>query len=872
MLIFLSYSYNQYDFLLLLTHLPESSPPHFLRRQDSSSGSSAIDPGEPFEYNRKRQAGVHPTPALVHSLSAGCRSDDYRSVIDDLTIENRKLKRRLKKYEASRRPHLEKERLFEIKFHGLPSKKRRELEEQLSAFAASIEALDDCDKENAAQDARHASSSLTNSASNSRPADSGYNSMSNCCVDRSHSRPTSNANSDCRSPLDNATKGNRVETFLDHIPEGLLPKSMALSERQKKKLVVKRLEQLFAGRIAKGEHRQPVQQQEVSSMAAKADRETEPINALVEGVREAHMLTHPIDAGAMDVDTEDQIGSDQDLKPDSSEATFPGQRPTRPLDLDPHRAQIPSDNVDYIRHLGLSAPQFTTEESDENGWIYLNLLMSMAQLHIINVTADFVRSAVADVSEKFQLSSDGQKIRWKGGMGRTHMSSDSGNSSGKNQSPQDSDSLEETARKRHKVDRSKFATIPIGAQDSPLLDARISPVDSFHYKPIFHHRESSSGEENPNFDTDSYSSKHSGATSDNENGKSPKESRAIRSTERHRRNHGGIVFYNGAFCIDLSGDSRRRPSITTEAHEEPRDVLGCPRKRRGPFRTDSGSSLPSIPFKACTKQPAKEYCSSTSAPSADEFNSLDFSTEWPSAATSAETPLLPLKVSGIGGTHPDDHFALRVKTRRTVLGSRIRAIRSTRGHPQRRRLVNSIQKYLLNIPGPSERQSSPDSITRGVAALNTFRSPSPHNSHAEFPIKTEIVSTLFTRLDPSPLPAPSNFYGMASSSDESEDSDGSSSGGKSHSWQVQPQIEQVPPTDEEHEDEEIDDEEDETSLSEDSSIDMLAPARLAHPQLIAARERDFEREEAISMAVRSGTRAVSEDEESEDGESTPSST
>ncbi len=36
----------------------------------------------------------------------------------------------------------------------------------------------------------------------------------------------------------------------------------------------------------------------------------------------------------------------------------PDQRPTRPLDLDIHRAQVASDNIDYIRHLGLSSPEF----------------------------------------------------------------------------------------------------------------------------------------------------------------------------------------------------------------------------------------------------------------------------------------------------------------------------------------------------------------------------------------------------------------------------------------------------------------------------------------------------------------------------------
>jgi hypothetical protein len=32
----------------------------------------------------------------------------------------------------------------------------------------------------------------------------------------------------------------------------------------------------------------------------------------------------------------------------------PEQRPTRPLDLNPERAQIPADNIKYLQHLGFS--------------------------------------------------------------------------------------------------------------------------------------------------------------------------------------------------------------------------------------------------------------------------------------------------------------------------------------------------------------------------------------------------------------------------------------------------------------------------------------------------------------------------------------
>ena len=96
------------------------------------------------------------------------------------------------------------------------------------------------------------------------------------------------------------------------------------------------------------------------------------------------------------------------------------QRPTRPLDLDLDRAQVSADNIEYIKHLGQSSPLAGAETSDKNeGWVYLNLLINMAQLHTLNVTPEFVKRAVAELSTKFELAADGQRLRWKGDLGIT---------------------------------------------------------------------------------------------------------------------------------------------------------------------------------------------------------------------------------------------------------------------------------------------------------------------------------------------------------------------------------------------------------------------------------------------------------------------
>ncbi|KAK2666926.1 Frequency clock protein, partial [Fusarium oxysporum f. sp. vasinfectum] len=111
---------------------------------------------------------------------------------------------------------------------------------------------------------------------------------------------------------------------------------------------------------------------------------------------------------------------------------LPKQRPTRPCDLDPDRAQIPSENMNYIRHLDLLPPDLLPGQQsiqdvhlDAEGWVSLNLLYNLAQLHLINVTPDLVRSAVLEISTKLQLSPDGHKIRWRGGSKDTKFSSHS---------------------------------------------------------------------------------------------------------------------------------------------------------------------------------------------------------------------------------------------------------------------------------------------------------------------------------------------------------------------------------------------------------------------------------------------------------------
>ena len=836
----------------------------------------------------------------MRSPTNSSSADDFRSVIDDLTIENKKLRERLWRYEKSQSSHLDKDKLFEVKIHALPARKRRELEDTLRAFASS---LNDCTDGGSSKEAslnpamraapKHSTSSLS---SISRPVDSVYATMST-------SGPTSTTTLN-QTPLDGkashqsrAGKEQKIHSLLHNTPEGLLPNhSPVMTESQKKKLVVQRLEQLFVGKsgVIGREHSQSLQQ-EVPRSTARADQAGGNRLYTVEGLRKAHMFPSMMEVdgqrpGKLSGEGINDTQASRDLS-DASEDSSPHrssseQRPTRPLDLDPDRAQIPSENVEYIRHLGMSTSQLITEDSadaaaDAQGWIYLNLLVNMAQLHIINVTPDFVRSAVADVSEKLQLSRDGKKIRWRGGLRGTLLSSSaSGISSPLNGSPHDSDSLDESTRKRRKADVGRFASVPIDVDDSRTPAGIPGPCNSFHYKPLFNHRGSSSGGLISSDDSESNFG-HSQESSTGEMSHAPQtwSGRSRWGSQKGRRGGGPIVFYSGAkFCTDLSGD---RGNIPTPLHitgvggdgysNHTQEALGCePRKRTSPFsRTPSGSVLPYRPFKVDNLSHTEENRDDKADLVKGDSNELDVFMEDSADSCGPPTPLQIFDASGLGGTQPADHFALRVETRRTKTGSNApaRLSRFSLRGPGSRKFHHAISKSSLESFLHPELESNEESIIAHLASLAAVNSPSPQSSvpPEELSIKTEVVSAQFVRLQPSALPAPSGYYSM--SEDDSEDFTISSSSElyrlrrkksfiMQNSFASNTDPEDIQTRNEAAEkgqySSEVEDNSDEENGGSDdgSSIDMLTHVREIGPEMAAAREQEFE------MAV---DRKVSED-------------
>ncbi len=796
-------------------------PPFFQKETDSSNGDRGYQPGPSqspaYRFVQSRTPGLR--PGFTQSSSA----DDYRSVIDDLTIENKRLKEELKKYKQMGPDSLRRDKLFEVKVHGLPSRKKRELEATLRDFTTNLEGSSTGEspgrrraygksknvKSSSEGVSKHASSS---SGSNSRPVDSAYASMS-----------ATGTNSTAPS-LPNLTKAMRqgsnskIENYLRDIPEGLWPRPTAMLEKDRKKLVVRRLEHLFTGKMG-GQKEAPRVSVLHAPIAEDVEMDTKPSTSeekravtIAEATREAKIRpleNRPKGSRSRDTGSASNGHSNGD-QTDSRDISGSGsghggasgnggngsggnntssqrqitleQRPTRPRDLDPDRRQIPSENMDYIRHLGLVAPESQKKYSsrdvspDTEGWVYLNLLCNLAQLHMLNVTPDFIRSAVSEKSTKFQLSPDGRKIRWRGGDEGTKFSSDSsGRDSRKSQSSDETDgSNDQDQRKKQKTQQPSTSNDVMSQNPSNFKPQNQTRQDSnssesFHYKPLFLHRNTSSSDEQPSAEDEtgsSYVAEESNLGPNSRWGQSG----VSGVSQRKRRRDGAIIYYSGApFCTDLSGDFADVSPDTTYDMTSSGDrvLLDLDIHRPELRRSISGSTLPYRPLSGPSSYGATMDLDNTSEPpkltSAETDNhDIEANFEWSDSQQHAS--FINLEASGLGGICPDDHFVVVVSTKRP---------KSTREYD------TSDDDNSVASRRPAISNRTIDSIANRLMTMTTS-SPQPRyprnsgNSRTGM-VKIEYVERQVHRLQPVPLPPPA-FYYDSSNSDPDDDSSGSSDG------------------------------------------------------------------------------------------------
>lgn len=756
--------------------------PPFYQKQSDSSNEEMMPP--------VRESAYHHIPTAIQSqnfsrptMAQSSSAEDYRSVIDDLTIENKRLKDELKRYRQFGPELLRKDRLFEIKVHGLAGSKKRELESTLRDFAASLEGSPAASLQrkksskhaNRLQGSSSNSKHASSSSSHSRPVDSAYASMS---TGRSSTGP--NANSVSLRPSLGRTKSStdhKVETYLQEIPEGLFPRPVAMTDKEKKKLVVRRLEQLFTGRMP-GKRRFSRNKSLLSAAPEPSLAPAPPQDG--ELCREARIESGKMNStenlSASNSNGENDTGGDrtgsgsgsnehsgQFASPQTGELAE--QRATRPRDLDPDRVQVPSENMQYIRHLGVTAPKDIGETRfrpqdvsiDADGWIHLNLLCNLAQLHILNVTPSYIRSAISERSAKFQLSRDGRKIRWRGGVEGTKFSSDSsGNSSQRSPETDGTDgSNEDGQRKRQR--KSEHASDPStqSQNQTKLVPQNSVSSEGFHYKPLFLHNRSSSAETS----MDETGSQASFGAIENSNMNSRSTgfvSGSGSSPRKKRRNDGAIIYYNGApFCTDLSGDPGDvSPATYLASSSQEHTSKNVGEQSPGLNRTSSGSSLP---FRPLVDSPEQTDVDMDQEPElindSGELSESEVGFEFPwcdNPETPQLRPLEPqLEPCGLGGVTPEDHFAILVVTQQPIKSS------------------GRAQRHLVRL-GSNE---TAESISSRIASLaDTSAHPSRRRPSQTSHIPVQVVAQRYKGLKPLPLPPPAMFYPPFTETTESEDS------------------------------------------------------------------------------------------------------
>ena len=868
-------------------------------------------------------------------------SEEFRGVIDDLTIQNKRLRKKLRQYKTLHCSHLQDEKLFEVRFHGLAPHRKRKLEEILRSFASNIEEsldtsvfnIDTLKASTPALTNHKPASSSTSYSKGSKPIDSAYASMSGKAI--SSQKPLQDSQ---HTQAQSKLRQQNVKSHLHDTPETLVPhNSFAMSEGAKSKLVVRRLEQIFTGRRITRRRSRYEKPPDFSQSAAQSDItrleaqglkfpqsragvrqprvlpkgaelqlgslseanlavqqsqqrvESHEKRLQKEGTREARIFLGCVESQIDSSSETNLTGQQSRLSTDeegsvsrgqrASRGATPDQRPTRPIDLDLQRAQPPSANIEYIRHLGLASPTATADVTSDpdDGWVFLNLLTSMAQLHTLNVTPEFIRHAIADVSSKFELSTDGTKVRWMGGTDGTKINSDSDESDETGNWKfadsgtlfNDGRSLTEIAGRRGLEDDQEtnnnlpIATIDLatavenGGKRRPMYLEQPADIDNFQYKPLFFHGTASEDEDALTYTTNSLSSfdplengtgLHSGS-----HGIRESEARPRKQTRRN----GPIIFYNKAeFCTDLSGDLNDvmcDEAAYSRCTEEPIGFLSSANRQNlseseSVYVSDGEGVMDSLDLDHGDESPTR---------SAMDLEDLKSSI----SDVSATSPI-PMEASGLGGVQPEDNFMVKVR------------IRYWKGEGRISRTPCAFSSSDNKGPRLFGR------MHRGIANRLREARDIPRSQPIQGPIKSEIISTARTDMRPSSLPPPS-YICLPFSSSESDDGDDEGDD-EDDDASIERRSEKTPslakssvkdPTDSKptkfslgsssDEDQESSYLSTSSEADDSSSIDFLANARALDPDTIAAQEREFEINSVQQVtptgatAVRSGEPLIS---------------
>ncbi|GAA5841409.1 hypothetical protein JCM9279_000641 [Rhodotorula babjevae] len=428
----------------------------------SSSGSLEANPPaspivpvnhEPPEPTYSRGGSTRSGPSTRSGTQDGgafVSEQSFRDIVDDLTLQNQKLKARLKRFESARVPtNLRNERLFEVRFFdGLPKQRRREIEgfltdyvQTLSTTASSGDLLSSSSRINASGDTSHhdnteSTSSLGATLRSLRSSERealgkeallAAGSGPSASADRSATGSGSASGSGGRAQRSSRERNAPTIEPLGATSSLPLPDPPALLRRPTDIFPPERdvlaapsfsgaepLSTMGTGsgmRISdptsKKRKRAPKSSEEAPSPErvprVRRTASYDGSSSSRDGTPDPERLEHLI------VDMIERLFSES-LPVDKADHPQQQSPPPNPLHSEPHPLPAQSStNTAYLRAMLVS-----DETQARGGWLYLNLVSTMAALHRLNVSLATVRHALRSKSTLVEVSAEGNKIRWKG--------------------------------------------------------------------------------------------------------------------------------------------------------------------------------------------------------------------------------------------------------------------------------------------------------------------------------------------------------------------------------------------------------------------------------------------------------------------------
>lgn len=97
-----------------------------------------IEPGHFGEKYSSSNRLDDPVLSYMRANDGERENEELRGIIDDLTLDIKRLKQKLRRYKERDPPRLQGDKLFDVRTYGLPRHRKRQLEQILQQFAAEI--------------------------------------------------------------------------------------------------------------------------------------------------------------------------------------------------------------------------------------------------------------------------------------------------------------------------------------------------------------------------------------------------------------------------------------------------------------------------------------------------------------------------------------------------------------------------------------------------------------------------------------------------------------------------------------------------------------------------------------------------------------